>query len=164
MPVEGDSKAATQLRAGSNRRACVRPQPFQILDPVAASRGGDLLETGYLRLAGRHNQLAQPGMRDPVLAAIAVEPMAPFYTAARLQAAEGVIEPAMDDFAVARRSLEPDRVGLLENEHLDACQCERPSHRQADDAGSDHDALNLVHQLSVTSLSVPSTNKEPGLD
>ena len=68
-------------------------QPFQILDPVAASRGGDLLETGYLRLAGRHNQLAQPGMRDPVLAAIAVEPMAPFYTAARLQAAEGVIEP-----------------------------------------------------------------------
>src|SRR5438552_18863593 len=88
-------------------------------------------------------------MRDPVLAAIGIEPVAPFNATPRLQAADRVIEPAMDDFAVARRGLEPDRVGLLEHEHLYARQRERPSHRETDDAGPDHDAFNFFHYISA---------------
>jgi len=123
-------------------------QPFQILDPVAVGGGGDFLETRDLGFAGGDNQLADAGVRDAMLAAIGIEALAAGDAAAPLQAANRVIEPAMDDFAVARRGLETDRVGAFEDEHAMAGKRQRPSRRETQDARPDHDAVNLVHHIS----------------
>jgi len=76
------------------------------------------------------------------------EALAAGDAAAPLQAANRVIEPAMDDFAVARRGLETDRVGTFEDEHAMAGKRQRPSHRETHDTRPDDDALNLVHHIS----------------
>ena len=101
MPVEGDSTAATQRSAGSSRCAWVAVSHCKIVDAVGAGRLGDALDTGDLTLFGSDDKLADLGVRDPVLAAIGVEPLPPGDAAARLQAAGRIIKPAMDDLAVA---------------------------------------------------------------
>jgi hypothetical protein len=77
-------------------------QPLQIIDAVAARGGGDFFEPGELFLAAGDDQLPELGMRNPVLAAVGIKPLAAGNAAARLQAARRVIEPGMDDLAVAR--------------------------------------------------------------
>src|SRR5256714_15231941 len=95
-----------------------RAEPFEIVDAVGARRRLDLLDPGDLLLAGGDDQLADRGVRHAVLTAISVEPLAPLDAAARLEAPLRVIEPAMNDLAVARGGLEPDRVGAFEDDDL----------------------------------------------
>src|SRR4029077_8300243 len=106
---------------------------FQIVDSVALGGSDDFFETRNLGFAGGDNQLADPGVRDAMLAAIGIQALAAGDAAAPLQAANRVIEPAMDDFAVARRGLETDCVGAFEDEHAMAGKRQRPSHPETDD-------------------------------
>ena len=82
-------------------------QPFEIGDTVGARRGRDLFDPRDLGLAGGDDQLAEPGMRHAVLAAIGVEGLAAGDAAGRLHAALRIVEAAMDDLAVARGCPKP---------------------------------------------------------
>src|SRR5256885_17068633 len=95
-----------------------RAEPFEIVDAVGARRRLDLLDPRDLLLAGRDDQLAERGVRHAMLTAIGVEPLASFDAAARLQTPLWVVEPAMDDLAVARGGLETDRIGAFEDDDL----------------------------------------------
>ena len=61
-----------------------RGEPLQIVDTVGACRLGDALDTCDLAFFDGDDQLADFGMRNPVLAAIAVKVRAPGNTAAGL--------------------------------------------------------------------------------
>src|SRR5205085_9761350 len=108
-------------------------EPLEIVDAIGARAGVDLLDPGDFLFAGRNDQFAEPGVRHAMLAAIGVEPFAAFDAALRLQAALRIIEPAMDDLAVARGGLEPDRIGALKNDDL------VPGERQSARRGETYD-------------------------
>src|SRR5437016_912609 len=120
-------------------------EPFEIVDPIRASRRLDLLDPGDLLLAGGDDQLADRGMRHAMLTAIGVEPLAPLDAAARLEAPFRVIEPAMDDLAVARGGLETDRVGAFEDDDLMPGQGQGARRGEPDDPGADHHRFDFVH-------------------
>src|SRR5271170_2211211 len=126
-------------------------QPFEVVDTVRPCRRGNRFEPGDLGLVGGDDQLAEPGMRHPALMAIGIEPLAAGDTALRLEAARRVIDPAVDHLAVARRGLEPDREGALDDQHLAAGQRQRPCRGKTDQPGADDDAFDLVHPLSPPS-------------
>src|ERR1051326_579284 len=83
-------------------------------------------------------------MRDAVLSAIGVEPFAAFDAAARLQAPLRIIEPSMDHRAVARRGLEPDRVGAFENDDLLPGERQGARRGETDNPGANDDCFDLV--------------------
>src|SRR5271169_5279399 len=113
---------------------------------------GDLFQSRNLILLGGDDQLAQLSMWNPVLAAIGIEPLAPGDATCRLEAASRVVDPAVDDFAVARGGLEPDRPGALQHKHLAAGERQCPCRREPDHSGADHDAFDLVHCSSPPSF------------
>ena len=83
-------------------------------------------------------------MRDPVLAAIGVRALAPNDTAACLQAAGRILKPTMNDLAVVRRGLEPDRMGTFKDKYGAPRQRESPGRRKPDHACTDYHAFDLV--------------------
>src|SRR5207245_2794373 len=114
-------------------------EPFEIVDAVGARRRLDLLDPRDLLFAGRDDQLAERGVRHAVLMTISVEPLAPLDAAARLEAPLRVIEPAMDNLAVARGGLETDRVGAFEDDDLMPGQRQGARRGKPDDPGADND-------------------------
>src|SRR5262249_14550768 len=74
--------------------------------------------------------------------------LAPGDTAACLQTARLIVKPAMNDLAVARRSLKPDRGSTFEDKHTLPGQRQRPSRRKSDNPGTDHHTFNLVQLAS----------------
>jgi len=95
---------------------------LQIVNTVCSGGVGDALNTRDLAVLRGDDQLADLGMRDSVLAAIAIKALAPGDTAARLQTACLLVKPPMNDLAVARRSLKPDRRSALEDKRMLASQ------------------------------------------
>ena len=95
---------------------------MQIVDTVRLGRIGDALDTCDLAFFDGDDQLANSGMRNPVLAAIAVKALAPGDTAACLQTARLILKSAVNKLAVARRSLKPDRRSALEDKRMLASQ------------------------------------------
>jgi hypothetical protein len=89
-----------------------------------------------------------------MLAAIGVKALAPGDTAACLQAAGRIIKPAMNDLAVARRGLKPDRIGTFKDKYTVPLQRESPGRRKPDHPGTDHDAFNLVQLPSSVIIDV----------
>src|SRR5437016_4939212 len=140
MPVEGESKAATQRSAGSSCCAWVAVSHCKIIDAVCARRVGNPLDTCNLALFGGDDQLADLCVRDPVLTAKGVKAIAPGNTAARLQAAGQIIKSAMYDLAVARGGLEPDRISPVEDKYAVPRQRRRASRGKPDHARSDDHA------------------------
>src|SRR5438045_537462 len=131
-----------------------RAEPFEIVDAIGARAGVYLLDPGDFLFAGRDDQLAEPGMRYAVLLAIGVEPLAPFDTAARLQTPFRIVEPAMNDLAVARGSLKSDRVGALEDNDLVHGERQRARRGETDDPGADDDRFDFVHPNARASCSL----------
>src|SRR5438046_2073148 len=128
IPVDGDSRAAAQrwlqsLRLGGG-------QPLQIVDAVRPRRVGNLLDSCDLALFGGDDQLSDLRVRDPVFAAVFVEALTAGDAAVRLQAICRIIKATMDDFTIPRGSLEPDRIGTLENKNIMPSQRERPCRRE----------------------------------
>ncbi len=135
---------AVQLRFEPPRLG--RGQPFEIGDAIGAGCRLDLLDAGDFGLLGRDDQLAEPRVRDAALGAIGVEALAAGDAGRGLEAAFRVIEPAVDDLAVARGGLEADRIGALKDDDLVSGKRQRTRRRQPDDTGADHDRFDLVHR------------------
>src|SRR5580698_637696 len=107
------------------RRLC-DGEPGQVVDAIGLGRRLDLLDAGDFVVAGRNDQLAQRLVRHTMLAAIVVEPVAALDACGGLEAALRVVEPAMDDLAVARGRLKTDRIGLFEDDDLFAGKRQGP--------------------------------------
>jgi len=117
---------------------------LQIVNTICSGGVGDALNTRDLAVLRGDDQLADLGMRDSVLAAIAIKALAPGDTAACLQTACLLVKPPMNDLAVARRSLKPDRRSALENKHMLPGQRQRLSGRKPDNPGTDDLTFNFV--------------------
>src|SRR6185312_1114106 len=116
-----------------------------------------------LRLLAGDGELAEPAVRDAALAAIGIEAVAAGDAEARLEAPFRIVQPGMDDLAVARRGLRADPALLLEHQHLAPAPRQRPRHREPDHARADHHAFDGVGHASAESLSPsPSRRFAPG--
>src|SRR6516225_11071606 len=100
---------ATQRRFEPLRLS--RREPLQIIDAVRPGRVGNAFKTRDFAFFSGYDRLANLDMRDSMIAAIGVKALAPGDAAACFQAAGRIIKPAMNHLAVARRGLEPDRIG-----------------------------------------------------
>jgi hypothetical protein len=129
-------------------------EPLEVVDAIGACADVDLLDAGDFLFAGGDDQFAEPGMRNAVPLAIGVEPLAPFDTAARLQTPLRIVEPTMNDLAVARGSLKSDRVSALEDDDLVPGERQRARRGEADDPGADDDRFDFVHPNARASCSL----------
>ena len=123
-------------------------QQLKIGDAALLGIGADRAQLVELRFLGRHHQLAGARMGDAALAAIGVEPLAPFDAKPRLQAARLVVKAGMDDFRIARAGLGADGVGLLDHQHLASGERQRPGDSETDDTSPGDYAIDCLHARS----------------
>ncbi len=145
MPVEGESRAASQFSAGSSARAASPERVCRSATPLASACA--LIDCSFavsLR-RGRDDQLAAIAMRDAVIAAILIERRLAADAHPRHQAAGLVIDAGVDHLAVARRGHGADTLGRLQHDHLAAGLRQPPRDRKTDHPRTDNDALDLVH-------------------
>ena len=107
-----------------------------------------VLHRGQLGSIRRHQDLADPFVRDAELAAERIERMLPGHTKLRFQAPRGVVDPGVDHFAVARGSFRADHVGRFQDHHLVAPERHLARHRQADHTGADHRTIHFERHFS----------------
>ena len=67
---------------------------------------------------------------------------------AGLQRAGRVIDPGMDDLGIAGRGLGADALGCFGDDDLASGQRQFTGDREADDAGPDHQTIDVAHRLS----------------
>ncbi len=138
-----EGRDAVQFRLEAPRLR--RVEAFEIIDAIDARRVRNPVERRKLRLAGGDDDLAELRVREPMLAAIGVEATAALDAGRRLQAVLGIVDAAVDDLAVARRGLETDGPGALDDHHFTACQRQCPRRGETDHPGADDHAFDFVH-------------------
>ena len=151
IPVEGEWNARTQRSSGSIRRAS---------SPLTHSRLSTPLPSAFFTMASsdfasRSSQatvsLPRRLIRHAMLGAIGIEHVAALDAEARLQTAVGIMQPGMDDFAVARRGLGAELARRFENQYFMPGARQRARHGEADDARPDHDAFDgIAHRGNST--------------
>ena len=142
-----------QLRFDAARLSGV--QPFKI-HPAAGERVAlDVLERRHLALVGGDGQFAAAAMPDTALGTIPVQKIAPGQAQPGLERSRLIMNAGMDDFAVARTGVHAELPFAFEDQHLAAAARHGPGHREADDAGADHDAIDIVQNLTRWTLSMP---------
>jgi len=146
---------ATQRRFEPLRLS--RREPLQIIDAVRPGRVGNAFKTRDFAFFSGYDRLANLDMRDSMIAAIGVKALAPGDAAACFQAAGRIIKPAMNHLAVARRGLEPDRIGAFKDKYIVPRQRESPRRRKPDHPCTDHHAFDLV-RVTPTQLVIGCGN------
>ena len=165
MPVEGDDNAPAVESAGSSDRASEAERKLQVRDAVGRGARGDGRQA--LRLVGRRgdDELAAPSERNAAFAAIGVERLAAGDAEARHQAAGGIVDAGVDDFAVARGGLRADRLGRLEHDDLAPGERQRTRDGEADHArAGDHTVQTLqclTRRRAAASLRHPGNEGLP---
>ena len=85
-------------------------------------------------------------MRDAALGTIGVQKIASGEAQPRFKRMGLVVDPGMNDFAIARAGMHAEVALALENDHVPAAERQRPGHRQADDPCTDHNAIDVVQR------------------
>jgi hypothetical protein len=101
-----------------------------------------------LGFRGGDDQLAASLVRQTALLQVAIEQLTARDTDAGLQGAGRIIDPGMDDLGIARRGLGADALGSLGDDDLASGQRQLAGNREADDAGPDHQTIDVAHRLS----------------
>jgi hypothetical protein len=138
MPVVGDQ------RAELHQEACFRGR--QALECTHAVRLRLLQDQFELRLLGglgRDDELADPPVRHTVGQAPGVEAGVAARAQRRLEAAGRVVDPGVDDLAVAAARLHAEPLVPLEEHDRPAARRELPRARQPDHAGPDDDDVSV---------------------
>ncbi len=115
------------------------------LDAVAL---GTLLDPGEQRIflrVGCHDQLAAVDVWHAFLGAVRVQLPAPGDAGARHQAVGLVVDAGVDHLAVARGRLGADTLRRVQDDDLTSRHRQRTRHREADDPGAGHDAIDFLH-------------------
>ena len=107
-----------------------------------------LLDAGqhrvFLRI-GRHDQLAAIDVGHTFLGAVGVKLAAAGDAKSSHQAVGGVVDAGMNDLAVARGGFSADRLRRFQDDDFTPRYGQRARHREAHDAGTHHDAIDLLH-------------------
>ena len=127
---------------------------------VHAAGLGALHEGGQgvaLGRGGGHDELAAALVRHGALLGVGVQQVAPAHTKPCFQRTGRVVQPGVDDLAVARAHTGADGGLALQHHHLAARQGQGPRHGQAHHAGSDHQHVHgfdcLAHRVrSISSF------------
>src|ERR1700756_859651 len=145
-------------------RECLGALERGELDAVTEGRGADPTELGELALVARHDQLAAAAMRDAVLEAEGVEELPPGDAQAGLERAARVVDPGMDDLAVARAHPAAEALRGLEDQHFAPALRERACDGEAHDAGADDGHVHPFHGSSLTGARTMAARdgSEPG--
>src|SRR5207244_3403515 len=93
-----------------------------VLDAVLERLGVDRLELGNIGVLGDDEQLAELAMGNAVRGAIGVKQTARTRTVQGLLAAGRIVEPGVNDLAVARRRAGADAGSSLRHDHVVAAQ------------------------------------------
>ena len=128
----------------------VGAEPFQIADAVRLGQRLDLLQGRDLVRRAGDDQLAQTLMGNAAAGAIGIELFAAGKAQPRFQASGRIIDPGMNDFAVARGDFAAEGRILLQDQDLAARQAERAGNCQADDSSADDDGLDRFRHGSGT--------------
>ena len=115
-------------------RACARTSARDPACPAAARCARMVSSVATCASLVATISLPQRTCATPALGAVAVEELLARDAEPRLQAARRVVDAGMDHLAVARAGLRADRIGALEDDHLE------PGHRQPARAGEPDDA------------------------
>mmetsp|Transcript_14377 Transcript_14377/g.45955 ORF Transcript_14377/g.45955 Transcript_14377/m.45955 type:complete len:208 (+) Transcript_14377:680-1303(+) len=117
----------------------------QQLDAILCGVCGDPGQLRPFGLAGRHDQLAADPVPHVTLLAEPQQRFPPAHAVLRLHAAGRVVDAGMHYFAVAAGGPHADCVGGLDDDHLPARTCQRPSTSETDDTGTNDEALDSFH-------------------
>ena len=137
-----ESGDALQFRLEGARICAI--EPLEVRDPVLCSDCSNALEIGELILTRSDDQLAAAPVGHAVLLAVLVEQVTSAHAAARLQRSLGVVKARVHHFAVARARFRADRRVPLQHQHLAARERKFAGDGEADHAGADHDALDII--------------------
>jgi hypothetical protein len=132
------------MQAQLQRRHLLAAQERQ-LDSVGVRRGGNPRQRGELGVARGNNEFSAAAVGNAALAAEVVEALAARNTKTRLQGTVRIVDPGMDHFTVARARTGAEALGSFENHHVAALCCQGACHCEADDAGTDHHRVHLIH-------------------
>jgi hypothetical protein len=124
-------------------------QQPQVIDAVGRALFHQPAEVWQVGRARCDHQLAAAPVRHALRAAVVVQQRLAAHAQLRLQAASGVVQPRVDDLAVARRDARADAVRRLDDDDLAPSQRQLARDRQADDAGADDGHFYLIHHCSV---------------
>ena len=145
MPVDGESRAASQFERRLQRARRLARQQLQIVDAIGFGMRPDRLQFFGFAWRRRHDQLAAIAMGNAVVAAILVERALAADAHLRHQAAGAVIDAGVDHLAVAGGGDGADALSGLEHDHFAARLGQPPCDREPDHPRSDDDAIDLVH-------------------
>ena len=148
MPVTGDSSALVQGRFGSSAIASAAVSTRMPSTPFASARRLMPASIASSCGVGRDDQLAAVDVRHALLGAVGVERLAAGDAEPRHEAAGRIVDAGVDHLAVARGGLGADAFGGFQDDHLAPGQRQRARHRQADDAGAHHDAIDPLQTSS----------------
>ena len=113
--------------------------------PLASARRWMPASIASSSRIGRDDQLAAVAVRHALFCAIGVQRASPGDAEARHEAVRRIVDAGVNDLAVARGCFGADALGRVQHDDLASGQRQRACHRQADDAGADHDAVDFVH-------------------
>src|ERR1700722_18112170 len=126
-------------------------EPDEIGDPVGLGLGfkrGELVDLSPVR---RHQELAASLVRNAELLAECVQHRFAVDAEPRLVEPWRIIDPGMDDFAVARTNPGANSALLFDDDHLPPSPSERPRHGEPDDTRSDDETFNRLHPSTLCS-------------
>jgi hypothetical protein len=117
-----------------------------------------LVESIELRLCRRNDELAAALVRDALLVAVPVQLGAALDAEASLQRARRVVDPGVDDPAVATGLVRGDPRLLLQDAHAGAGLTEQAlaRHRQAEDAASHNHPIGGVRAAQRSNFTTDS--------
>ena len=178
VTLERQHEGVTVDDAGRGRKQrAVRPQrrleraglraaeAEEVVDAVRLRLCLERRKLGDLALVGGDDQLAAAPVRHAVLAAEAVKHRLALDAQPSLGKAGRVIDPSVDDFAVARAHPRPDGVFRLDDDDLAASPRQRARDRETDNTGADNEAFDCVHdglqRVEATTLNNPPASVRP---
>ena len=133
-----------------------------VLDAVLERLGVDRLELGNIGVLGDDEQLAELAMGNAVRGAIGVKQTARARTLQGLLAAGRIVEPGVNDLAVARRRAGADAGSSLRHDDVVAAQRRLARDRKPHHPSADHQ--NLHRRPLLDHLDAVAGRDAPGRD
>ena len=150
-----DAGDRRQQRAGAAQvrlhRRSPRPRSARACPRRRSPRRGRLMPASIASSSrvGRDDQLAAIGdAARPSRRSRHRAPCRPATQNRAMRLPAGIVDAGVDHLAVARATSRCRCLRRLEDDHLAAGQRQRARHRQADDAGAHHDAIDPLHTPS----------------
>ena len=136
---------------GFERARVLAAEPYEIADSIGLGLSLKRGEPVDLSWVHRDQKLAASLVRNAELLAECVQHRFAVDAEPRLVEPWRIIDPGMDDFAVARTNPGANSALLFDDDHLPPSPSERPRHGEPDDTRSDDETFNRLHPSTLCS-------------